>query len=134
MRSSFSLAVVLTAGVLAQGMGSAAARQKTGDRGSVQKVTLVATDYRFSPSTLRVVAGQPLEITITNRGTHIHGLRLVLSYGELPFPDNVPPGRTMSTVFDNLGEPGTYRFYCPVDDHADRGMHGSLIVTPSRGR
>jgi plastocyanin len=98
----------------------------------VQKVTLTATDYRFTPSTIHAVAGQPLEITIVNHGTKTHGLRLVLSYGEAPFPENVPPGQTTSTVFNNLGEPGTYRFYCPVEDHARRGMQGTLVIAPAK--
>ncbi len=97
-----------------------------------QRVTLVATDYAFTPSVLHAVVGQPLEITIVNRGQQIHGLRLTLSYGTVPFPENVPPGRSISATFDDLGTPGTYRFYCPVDEHDPRGMHGTLVVEPSK--
>jgi len=95
----------------------------------VTKVTLVANDYTFSPAEIRAVSGGALEITVVNHGQHVHGLRLVLSYGEVPFPENVPPGRQLTETFTNLGSPGRYRFYCPVEDHDARGMHGTLIVT-----
>ena len=121
MRKAIVIAAVLAGCAAAEGPGSAAA---------MQKVTLTASDNRFTPTTIHAVAGQSLEITIVNHGTRTHGLRLVLSYGEVPFPENVPPGRTVSRVFDNLGDPGTYRFYCPVDDEARHGMEGTLIVSP----
>lgn len=116
----------------AAALALAAPGARTRSDAPLQKVTLVATDYRFSPSVVHAVAGQPLEITIVNRGTHTHGLRLALSYGEVPFSKNVPPGRTVSEVFNNLGDPGTYRFYCPVEDHQQRGMSGSITVAAAR--
>jgi len=118
--------------VIAVVVAGCAATAGFASRAALQKVTLTATDNRFMPTTIHAVAGQSLEITIVNHGTRTHGLRLVLSRvpGEVPFPENVPPGRTMSRVFDNLGDPGTYRFYCPVDDDARHGMEGTLIVSP----
>ncbi len=131
---AFAVALVFAACGLVERPSSATAQNTASPDTSIRKVTLTATDDRFTPTTVQAVAGQPLEITITNRGTHTHGLRLVLSYGEVPFPENVPPGRTMSRVFNNLGDPGTYRFYCPVDDHDSHGMHGSLIVSPAKSQ
>jgi len=52
-----------------------------------QQVTLTATDYAFSPKEIRVVTGRPMTLTFVNRGEHTHGLRLVLSYGEVPLSD-----------------------------------------------
>jgi plastocyanin len=95
---------------------------------AAQKVTITATEYAFAPATIHATAGQPLEITLVNKGKETHGLRLVFSYGEVPFPENVPPGATMSATFVDLGKPGTYRFYCPVDEHDPHGMHGTLVV------
>lgn len=122
----------LIGAIAVAGLAVGASSARTRSDAAPQKVTLVATDYRFSPSTVHAVAGQSLEITIVNHGTHTHGLRLALSYGEVPFSKNVPPGRTISEVFNNLGEPGTYRFYCPVEDHQQRGMTGTITVAPAR--
>jgi plastocyanin len=97
-----------------------------------QKVTLTATDYAFNPSVVHAAAGRSLQITIVNRSNDTHGLRFVLSYGEVPFPTNVPPGQSASATFDDLGKPGTYRFYCPVDDHDGHGMHGTLIISEEK--
>ena len=131
MASADALVAVVLTGCVVAAAAPAAQNTRSHER-SIQKVTLTATDDRFTPTTVHAQAGQSLEITVVNRGTHTHGLRLVLSYGEVPFPENVPPGRTMSRVFDNLGEPGTYRFYCPVDDHASHGMQGSLIIAAGK--
>jgi plastocyanin len=97
-----------------------------------QAVTLTATDYAFSPTEIRVVAGQPMKLTVVNRGAHTHGLRLVRSYGEVPLPMNVPAGETTTTVIDNLGDAGSYKFYCPVDEHRQRRMVGTIVVEPAK--
>jgi plastocyanin len=97
-----------------------------------QAVTLTATDYALSPAEIHVVAGRPIKLTVTNHGTHTHGLRLVLSYGEVPLPTNIPAGDTQTTIIDNPGEPGSYKIYCPVEDHEQRGMVGTIIVEPAR--
>lgn len=96
------------------------------------RVTLVATDYAFSPTEIHAVAGGSLAITLDNRGAHTHGLRLVLSYGEVPFPQNVPPGQKVTEVFNDLGSSGRFRFYCPVEDDDARGMHGTLIIEAAK--
>src|SRR5690349_11215519 len=93
-----------------------------------QAITVTATDYSFSPRELRVTAGRPLSLTVVNNGKETHGLRITLSYGEVPLPMNVPPGEKVTTVIDTLGEPGTYRIYCPVDDHEHKGMTGTIVV------
>lgn len=121
------ITAVLLAAALAAGPLMAQAQDT-----SVQKVTLTATDYAFSPSTIHATAGRPLEITLVNKGSHVHGLRLVLSFGEQPFPENVPENASQSATFDDLGAPGRYRFYCPVEDHDSRGMHGTLVIDPAK--
>ena len=103
-----------------------------GDVPQPQKVTLTATDYAFNPSSIHAVAGRPLEITIVNHSNDTHGLRFALSYGEVPFPTNVPPGQTASATFDDLGKPGSYRFYCPVDEHDGHGMHGTIVIAEEK--
>jgi plastocyanin len=121
LTTSFTNLIAATA---LAGAGVAAAQPAP----QLQKVTLVATDYSFAPSTIHVVQGRPVEITVVNRSTHVHGLRLDLSFGEVPFPTNVPPGATQSVTVDDVGSPGSYRFYCPVEDHDSRGMHGAIVV------
>ena len=121
--SLFSFAAVCGSLALTLAAAPAAVRQP-----DLQTATLTVTEYAFSPHELHVVAGRPLKLTIVNNGKNTHGLRLTLSYGEVPFPMNVPPGRTITSVIDNLGEPGTYRFYCPVDDDQEKGMVGTIVV------
>ena len=42
---------------------------------------------------------------------------------------NLQPGG--SATLDVTLQPGTYRVYCPVEDHPARGMEMQLQVTPS---
>jgi len=45
-----------------------------------------------------------------------------------PITNNIAPGKTATLDLGNLRQ-GTYHLYCDVDDHAQRGMVSTLIIT-----
>jgi plastocyanin len=94
-----------------------------------EAVTIVATEYAFSPAEIHVAAGQPLRLTLVNKGKDVRSIRFTLSYGELPFATSVPPGQSATEVLSDLGDPGRYRFYCPMSEHRERGMSGVLVIS-----
>lgn len=67
-----------------------------------------------------------ISFEVTNQGDSVHGFE-VEGLG-LEEEVQVPPGETR-TLEVNL-EPGTYRIYCPVADHSERGMELALRVLP----
>jgi uncharacterized cupredoxin-like copper-binding protein len=93
----------------------------------VQRLTvLVANEARFSPSSIVVKAGEPIELTLRSIGLAPHDFVLADGAGE-PVRIAVDAGRSTTATF-TLARPGTYRFICSVPGHSDAGMHGTIVA------
>lgn len=86
-------------------------------------VAIEAGDMYFEPDTLRVEAGESINITVTNVGNTFHDFTLT----DLDFMLDVPAGVT-ATGGLTVDEPNEYAFECTVPGHASAGMTGTLIV------
>ena len=117
---SFAAAAALA---LAQGVG---APQKPVPSQGIIKVQVV--DYAFNPSVIRVNAGRPVQVQLRNGGSHPHNIVFDLPLVDPKIARNVAPGHSGVVTFRAPTRKGTYRFYCPIGDHAKRGMVGRLIV------
>ncbi|MEO8888069.1 MAG: cupredoxin domain-containing protein [Jatrophihabitantaceae bacterium] len=129
------VAVLLVAGVALSGCSnrnSSAVRQPhTGSAtassvNGVQQVTLHASDFRFSPSTITVHPGKVTVILINDGGGAPHNFLVT------DFPADFVPlaanGQTEQATF-TAPSPGTYQFVCTI--HTTQGMVGKLVVLPS---
>jgi len=85
-------------------------------------------DYAFHPSVIRVGAGRPVQVQLRNGGTHPHNIVFDLPTVDPKIARSVAPGHSGMVTFRAPNRKGTYRFYCPIGDHAKRGMVGQLIV------
>lgn len=94
-----------------------------GDAGTSSR--LEATEFEFSPAQVTAKVGEH-EFQIVNRGDTEHALEIHAPGGEV-VSDRVAPGDS-ATVTADLSETGTYELYCPVGDHRQRGMKGSVTV------
>lgn len=87
------------------------------------QVTLV--DHRITglPATL-----MPAQYTfnVTNRGTHEHSFEIEGEGIEKALDRPLQPGQSAKLVVDLHA--GTYKAYCPVADHEERGMTTPLVV------
>jgi len=93
-------------------------------------------DYRFSPDTLNVRAGETVRLELTNTD-HVtpHNLTLEADSAGLNVNVDVGPGKTEVVDIKPL-VPGSYPFYCNkkllfLKSHREHGMEGTLIVTPA---
>jgi uncharacterized cupredoxin-like copper-binding protein len=95
------------------------------------QVEIVATEMRFSPNRIDARVGQPLVITIVNRGSQRHDLGFPAI--EMPNLQGVEtltlPGQStrLTLTFD---KPGTFTFLCTIPGHAASGMTGAVFVSP----
>ena len=64
---------------------------------------------------------------VTNIGSIVHNFEVEGQGIEREFEENLQPGETKTMTVDL--EAGTYEVYCPVGDHAERGMRLELTVT-----
>ncbi len=89
-------------------------------------VDLTATDFKFSPSDPTVKSGQ-VTFNLKNDGQAPHSIEIEdVNGSDQELEGDVSPGSD-GTLPVNLA-PGTYEFYCPVDDHKEMGMEGEITV------
>ncbi|MBW3653553.1 MAG: cupredoxin domain-containing protein [Actinobacteria bacterium] len=101
-----------------------------GEGGDDAPTRLEATEFEFSPSEVTVERGEH-EFQIVNRGDVEHALEIHTPAGEVE-TERVAPGES-ATVTADLSEAGTYELYCPVGDHRQRGMTGTVTVDEAAG-
>ena len=112
-----------------------------------KNITLELTDFAFGPSSVTIPAGQPVKITLDNKGLVEHDFVIEKIDASMEsMQDNgsemhhmqggtseavvhaaVQTGAT-STLEITVAEPGTYQFFCSVPGHKEAGMTGELIV------
>ena len=98
-----------------------------------QAVTLTLGDYRFTPDTIEVTAGQPVRLTLTNVDTITpHNFIMKDEAAGLNIDTSVSAGKTTTVEFTPT-TPGSYTFYCSkklpfMKSHQEKGMEGILTV------
>ncbi|MCL6647606.1 MAG: cupredoxin domain-containing protein [Chloroflexi bacterium] len=88
-------------------------------------VTIEMGDYYFNPANPTLVAGS-YTIVAVNMGEKRHNL-IIDGNGVYKQSREVGSGGRDSFTIDLA--PGTYRIYCDIGDHLERGMLGTLTVT-----
>ncbi len=103
------------------------------DSGFVRDPTMVEGEERVEVTLDDFVIEMPDSVPsnfvvfeATNRGTNEHSLEVEGGGVHVALPDAVDPGNTMELTAQL--QPGTYRVYCPVEDHAQRGMEKTITV------
>ena len=115
------------------------------------EVTLRATDFRYEPAAVEVLAGQQLAVNMENMGTLEHDfviqeIPVEATAAESESDDEGMAANTMdetevepavhmgatagmsSSVTFIPTKPGTYEFFCAVPGHKEAGMTGTLTV------
>ena len=94
-----------------------------GEAAPADAVELVATDFAFEPSSLTLDAAGEHTLTLRNDGEFPDAL----AFDDLDAATgNVDPGASGEVTVEL--EPGSYTLYCPVGNHRDQGMEGTLVV------
>lgn len=95
----------------------------------VQHVEIVTHSFWFEPNRVVVKSGVPVEIRVHNGSWMIpHGFHCVAPDAGLDALEHVGLIGRSKTIRFTPKAPGEYPFYCPVHDHARRGMKGVLVV------
>ncbi len=93
---------------------------------SGQAVRIELRDFELVPADLTVPAGD-VTFTLVNAGRYTHDFR-VEGEGLDEKSPRVAAGRTGEWAITLA--PGVYHLSCPISNHADRGMVGTLTVVP----
>ena len=107
------------------------------DADGVQRATIVLDSYSFTPSSLRIQAGVPVELHLENQ-SFLTPHNFVMDAPTMAVPVNVEVSAGESAdVRLLLDTPGTYTFYCDKQllffpSHREEGMEGRIEVLPER--
>lgn len=112
------------------------------------EITVEAADFAYEPASITVPAGQPVTITLDNRGAVEHDFVVEkISVTDVHASDTEPAAHHMggheadydlhffagagdsSTLQFTALEPGTYEVFCSVEGHKEAGMIAQLVVT-----
>ena len=90
---------------------------------AIAAVSLI--DYALDVEQARVRRAGRISFEATNDGTVRHALAVDAPTGRIS-TDALRPGQR--AAFSVRLPPGTYKWYCPIADHEERGMVGRLRV------
>ncbi len=90
-----------------------------------QRVEIKASKYQFSPRELKIKASQPVTVALTSAdGNHSFDVDALNIH-----TNEAGKGETVVAEF-KVDQPGKYEFYCGHSGHKERGMTGTLEITP----
>ena len=85
-------------------------------------IRVEATNFKFSPDTLRVKAGEEIALRLhsedSSHNLAIDGLGVVAEVG----------GGETTTARLRIDAPGTYTYFCTIPGHRDGGMEGTIMI------
>ncbi len=95
-------------------------------------VQISLKDFRLDPDQVTARAGT-VTFVLKNEGRFTHDFRVEGPGPDLPdcceVDEKAPKvGRGRTREWQITLEPGSYRISCPISNHADRGMTGTLMV------
>lgn len=104
---------------------------QAGAKPAGREVDLTAFEYAFNLSDPGIKAGETILFQMRNTGSKPHDLEVFGPDNKMIGTiDQIDPGNTGRATF-TFDKPGTYRYFCDVQDHQSRGMKGAFIVAPS---
>lgn len=97
-----------------------------------QKVEIVVDSYSFTPDTIKVTAGRPVELTLRSVTSLIpHNFTIDDPASGLNLDVEIPSGEDVTVTFIPQNK-GSFRFYCVkksiLGSHIKKGMKGTLVV------
>jgi plastocyanin len=96
----------------------------------VTTLRVAETEFRLTPSAVKVPKAGVIQIDVSNKGKTTHALAIQAA-GAPASTAPIAPGKT-ATLRANL-KPGTYTWFCPIDGHRAKGMRGTIVIAGGSG-
>ena len=100
---------------------------------NVQVARMKLASHYFEPNRLMIRVGVPVRLILENSSLLTgHDFSVFAPDADLQFDAYVPARQQVTVQFvpEKVGE---FRFYCNIDDHAEKGMTGTLVVVEELG-
>ena len=119
---------LLALALLAPSCGGDEESQSTG--AARETIEVVATDFAFEPASIEVDEPGIYAFRLVNRGDSTHALE-VEGEGDQAATADIGPGESAELKIELKA--GRYELYCPVGNHKELGMKGTLSVGGGAG-
>ncbi len=96
----------------------------------VETLTVSETEYKLDPPNPTIEESGTVEFEVVNDGEITHSLEIESDQEEF-VSDEIAAGE--STTFTADLPPGEYDYYCPISNHKELGMDGTLTVAGGGG-
>src|SRR6266568_5761772 len=128
--ATFSVPIVMAPKPVAVTPGASSQPTLSGASSVPTSVSITASEFKFTPSTIQVSVGQKVTLTLQNTGVVEHDVTFPgAGFSLLARADQTVTG---DFTFD---KPGVFDFFCSIPGHKDAGMKGTLIRrSPERKR
>ncbi len=88
------------------------------------EITVLGTDYAFTPAKLSIKKGDKVKLVFQNNGKFPHNLVI----DDLKVQTKTINAGQTDTVEFTADKSGSYTMYCSVDSHQQKGMVGTVSV------
>lgn len=105
----------------------------------VTELAVDVQEFHFSPAVAAVPAGQPISVTVGNKGTIDHEWVIIAKGHEVDEQhrfsesavlfeiDDIEQGARSTSTF-TIAQPGRYQLICAIEGHFAAGMEATLLV------
>jgi uncharacterized cupredoxin-like copper-binding protein len=92
-------------------------------------IEIVETDFKLDPATVSLEQPGTYTFRAVNQGETTHALEIE-GQGLEEETEDIEPGQSADLTVE-ITEPGEYEMYCPVGNHREMGMVGTVEVAGS---
>ena len=94
----------------------------------IQTMQISEKEFSLDPSTISLPRTGTYEFEVTNNGQITHALEIEEGEGGAEEEtDDIEPGETATLRF-TFSSDGSYEMYCPIGNHRQEGMDGTITV------
>ena len=126
------LLVLLPTALLLAGCGGSS--NESDEAGNVlQTIQLSETEFNINPAAIELPRAGTYELQVMNDGRITHALEIEESGGGNEAETGDISAGAMKTVRFTFSRDGSYEMYCPIGNHRDEGMEGTITVGNAAG-
>jgi len=115
-----------------------------GGKPALNKIDVTMTDFKYTPDSATIAAGQTITLNATNNGAvkheyviMKHGLDIGADFGpededNIYWEQEVEPGKSVSVTFTAPSDLGDYQIVCGIAGHFTAGMVSKLTVVAAK--
>ena len=122
--------LVLLVAVLLAVAACGSEEDEGGDGGAAETIEVSETEFRLEPATVTLDEPGTYTFRAVNDGSVDHALE-VEGGGVEEETDTIAPGDSAELTVELAA--GTYELYCPIGNHREQGMEGSVEVGGAAG-